>query len=562
MFAAFTLMLVSWVNQAELSAQDPGSIEAFLRAGEFAPALRAAEQLPQAHARDQWLGKIARQQARFGARRASLATASNMLSDVERTQALDEIGAQPVGGRGGAALADFDTLIELITSTIAPDSWDEVGGAGAIEPFPTGVFVDPSGVARRMSTDGEAHELESLRREARKFSENTQARKSSSLRKVSLTRLEKQVQLLRALGRDPQEEMQLLAGMYQVKYVLVYPDSNEVVIAGPAGDWIRNGRGQIVNTETGIPVLQLDDLVVLLRNAFSQHTPFGCAITPTQENLAKAQSFLARSAESPVRPGRREQWVEQLRDTVGLQEVTVFGIDPTTRVARVLVEADYHMKLIGMGLEEGTLGVKSYLQAVKDSGRIPTEMSVLRWWFAVNYDAISTTAKRDAYEIKGQGVQVLSENELLADQGQRIHTGKSDELNRTFTDSFTSQFPVLAQKYPIYAELKNIFDLAVVAAILKEERLPDQVDWHLTHFGSQGSYQVRQGQAPAKIRSVVNHINVTDKQFLAGVSGGVRCDTRSLATEAQIETDEYGLLTAERSQARPQTLPRNAWWWD
>ncbi len=41
------------------------------------------------------------------------------------------------GGMGGAAYADFDTLIELITSTIAPDTWDEVGGAGAIEPFPT-----------------------------------------------------------------------------------------------------------------------------------------------------------------------------------------------------------------------------------------------------------------------------------------------------------------------------------------------------------------------------------------------------------------------------------------
>ncbi len=40
------------------------------------------------------------------------------------------------GGMGGAAMADFDTLIELITSTIAPDTWDEVGGAGAIEPYP------------------------------------------------------------------------------------------------------------------------------------------------------------------------------------------------------------------------------------------------------------------------------------------------------------------------------------------------------------------------------------------------------------------------------------------
>ena len=42
---------------------------------------------------------------------------------------------------GGAAMADFDTLIELITSTIAPDSWDEVGGAGAIEPFPVNLSL-------------------------------------------------------------------------------------------------------------------------------------------------------------------------------------------------------------------------------------------------------------------------------------------------------------------------------------------------------------------------------------------------------------------------------------
>ncbi|MDA1051586.1 MAG: general secretion pathway protein GspD [Planctomycetota bacterium] len=45
------------------------------------------------------------------------------------------------GGMGGAALADFDTLIELITSTIKPDTWDEVGGPGAIEPFPTNLSL-------------------------------------------------------------------------------------------------------------------------------------------------------------------------------------------------------------------------------------------------------------------------------------------------------------------------------------------------------------------------------------------------------------------------------------
>lgn len=39
------------------------------------------------------------------------------------------------GGMGGGVAADFDALIELITNTIAVESWDEVGGAGHIEEF-------------------------------------------------------------------------------------------------------------------------------------------------------------------------------------------------------------------------------------------------------------------------------------------------------------------------------------------------------------------------------------------------------------------------------------------
>ncbi|MEE2685352.1 MAG: hypothetical protein VYB09_03490 [Planctomycetota bacterium] len=37
--------------------------------------------------------------------------------------------------RGGAAMADFDSLIELITTTVEPDSWEDVGGAGTIKEF-------------------------------------------------------------------------------------------------------------------------------------------------------------------------------------------------------------------------------------------------------------------------------------------------------------------------------------------------------------------------------------------------------------------------------------------
>ncbi len=45
------------------------------------------------------------------------------------------------GNMGGATMADFDTLIELVTSTIAPTTWDTVGGPGSIEGFPTNLSL-------------------------------------------------------------------------------------------------------------------------------------------------------------------------------------------------------------------------------------------------------------------------------------------------------------------------------------------------------------------------------------------------------------------------------------
>jgi general secretion pathway protein D len=39
------------------------------------------------------------------------------------------------GGMGGGVQPDFDSLIELITTTIAPTTWTEVGGAGAVKQF-------------------------------------------------------------------------------------------------------------------------------------------------------------------------------------------------------------------------------------------------------------------------------------------------------------------------------------------------------------------------------------------------------------------------------------------
>ena len=55
-------------------------------------------------------------------------------------RAMQPLGAGP-GGMGGGVQADFDPLIELITTTIAPQSWDEVGGPGSVQGFDTNLSL-------------------------------------------------------------------------------------------------------------------------------------------------------------------------------------------------------------------------------------------------------------------------------------------------------------------------------------------------------------------------------------------------------------------------------------
>jgi hypothetical protein len=563
-----TLCAVCWLlvlPPRAVPAQEAGpDLDVYLRTGEFGPALQAARAISDVRVRDQSLGRIAVRQAELGARDASLSTLSDIHSDLARRDAIRSLADHPGGAAGGAAMADFDTLVQLITSTIAPDAWDEVGGAGAIEPFPTGVYVDASGIMKRLGPSRDTSLLEAARRSAGTDSGNRSVRHTTELRKVSLVRLEKQLQLGQAFGQKPDEAMRVLAGMYRIKYVFVYPQTGDLVLAGPAGDWRTDTEGRLVNAETGIPVLQLDDLVVVLRNALSQHGQFGCAIKPRQENLAATKDFVDAWRDRSVKPSERDEWLAELRSTLGKQDIEVWGIDPRTRAARVLVEADYRMKLVGIGLEDGTLGVVSYLDAVKREGGEPRSMNVLRWWFTLNYEGIRATSARDAFQIDGPGVKVLSENERLSETGARIHTGAADELTSEFARGFTKHFDTLAAKYPIYAELKNIFDLALVAGLIQSHDLPNQIDWHMTHFAGPDGYQVLLGPLPQEVESVVNSVTVDKSRFFAGVSGGVSVDTGALVRADAVRVDDYGVMEAAHASAAPTraALSSDAWWWD
>lgn len=559
------------------------TVRAHLTAGEFGPAIAAAEQA--GADRDRLLRQVATAQRESGAAAAAAETLGRIRDDRARAGAVADVLAQRIapqnpvlaqfggggggGGGGGAGAADtnsqtadFDPIIELIQKTIEPASWDAEGGPGAIQQFAAGVLVDTSGVMKRIIADETSGKLEAIRQQAATRGANAEVRKASPLRKVSLTRLEKEIQVLRAAGHEPDNAMRMLAGLQRIEYVLAYPETGDVVLAGPAGDWRRAAEGRVVSADNGHPVLQLDDLVVILRHASAaKQARFGCSIDPLPENIARTQEFLTESAKRPLPPGAAavKQYAETIRTKVGLQKIDVFGIDPRTRVGRVLVEADYRMKLVGLGLEAPAGDLQSYFDSL--GGKNPG-LKLVRWWFTLNYDAVQATPDRAAFAIHGQGVQLQSENEVLAAQGRRVDTGGADEMNERFAKSFTKNFPALAAKYPIYAELQNVFDLALAASLISSEKLGDKVHWHMSGLCDDSQYHVALGAAPQTVESVVRHRADGKGSVLVQVSGGVKVDTTQLVSGDKIKTAESGSLSTSRDRSRPAKAEAAGWWWD
>lgn len=475
-------------------------------------------------------------------------------------------GSTPAG-RGGGAAADFDTLIDLIQSTVAADTWLDNGtGEGMIQPFGlNGVYVDAAGSLQTIETlraDVAGARAAGTRPEASRSPETTQLpaeadpRRPSRLRMISLPQLEQTIVASREQGGPLDESVLTLAGLQRVAYVLVYPETGDLVLAGPAGDWQADQQGRLISLATGQPIVRLDDLLTLWRRQEKyQSRPFGCSINPRQAALADTQQFLSATGERQLEPGERGGWLAALRNTLGHQDVEYFNIDRDTRVAGVLLAADYHMKLIGMGLAEGSDGVESYLATVRlDEQGTPPPMAVLRWWFSLPASQVVAADERRAFQLPRRSVQVQSENELLAAQGKRVATGQSEPLNRRFAKSFTAEYETLGKKYPIYAELQRIFELTLALALIEREGLDGMAGWRPTLFLDAEALPLPKAVAVRSVETVVNHRVLRRRHIIAGVSGGVWLDP---GQRVEVSTHQSPV---ERPTRRHRSSGR--WWWD
>lgn len=375
----------------------------------------------------------------------------------------------------------------------------------------------------------------------------------SEMRMISLVRLEQACQEFADEKKHVTPEIQYLAGLQRIDYVFVYPETGDLVIAGPAEGFAPNELGRVVGVSTGRPPVRLDDLIVALRTV-RQTGEIGCSIDPTPAGLRAFNEYIRKNS-TPATTSVIQQRFRQMALALGRQKVSVFGVPGDSHFAQVLVEADYRMKLMAIGLEKPKLkGFLSHLKVIR-----PGQNTYQRWWFTPLYDAFQQSEGGDAFAFAGQRLQLMAEEEHVSAAGIRTSANNSAVTTQKYAQQFTKRFEELSKVVPVFAELQNITDLAVLAALMEKKQLAQKASWEMSLFLDETRTPLVKRNVPKEVQSVYG-TRLAGRLILGIVAGGVELSPRRTVSNLRFETASRE-LTAASTTARPAASLEN-WWWD
>ena len=408
-----------------------------------------------------------------------------------------------------------------------------------------GVSCDARGVVTRATVT----DLEQIRSELRGALAPvaSELAAESERRVVSLRGLEAELSKATAAGKAIPDEVHYLAGLRRVEFVLVDAARHDILLVGPAEGWKVDGKGNIVGLKSELPVMQLDDLLTALRSADVQEV-ISCSIDPTPEGITRL-----RELNSQLGPGNAPQAnAEAMSAALGEQTVTVTGVPAESHFARVLVAADFRMKSISLAFEPSPVrSLPSFLSMMNRSHTAAAP----RFWLEPTYAEVVRNESGSAWRLAGSSVKAMSETEYVSETGQRQATGRTDAASQRWTERMTKSYPELAKREPVFAEVQNCMDFAVVAALLRQAELTRLAGYDFpVLFGKNGNVQTAECVAPQRIPSGSNFVRQGNGTLY--VSGGVALNPYSLLAQAKTDTAVETTL-----DLAVMSTPTH-WWWE
>lgn len=375
----------------------------------------------------------------------------------------------------------------------------------------------------------------------------------ANLRKISLRGLAEVLAGMNDQAALP-DEVRFLAGLQRIEYIMVYPQLNDIVLVGFGEGWKIDDRGNMVGVTTGRPVMQLDDLLVALRTAKQAgREAITCSIDPTPEGLARLQRMsgdITQFTPDPKLAGSR------IKEALGPQKISFNVVPPTSRFAHVMLAADYRMKRIGMAFDAAPVrGLPSYLNMIKGTAARASHNMLPRWWLTTNYQPLLTDNEGLAWQLRGPGVKAMSEDDFLGANGQVQHTGKASPAAQKWADLMTKKYDELSLREPVFGELRNCMDLAVIAALIFKENLAAKASLDLAPFLDADAYPTEAFNVPKQVETQVSYVKGSNVVLLSA-SGGVELNTWGVAAQSE-KTDELEPVRSQVAEGRSKS-----WWWN
>ncbi len=376
---------------------------------------------------------------------------------------------------------------------------------------------------------------------------------STAMRMISLRGLEDAINETHRSGQPLPAEVQYMAGLQRVEFVVLSPKTNDIILAGPAEGWKVNADGSVVGASTNRPVIHLEDFLVAMRSvdAANQGSGISVSIDPTDHGVQRLTQFFNELAQRREFDPSLQDDVEQV---MGDQQISLTGVPQNSRFAHVLVAADYKMKRIAMGLEKSPIkALPSFLElAVK--ARAKAVRTSPRFWMECNYQPLAKSDDGNVWQLRGQGVKTLCEETVVSRDGtQKI---KPNRIASKWADSMTSHFDDLAAADATFGELRNVMDLSVIAALMKQQQMTQAVSLEIpailgiTEVATTPAWTV-----PKKVPTQCSFVRLA-KSWLVTASGGVTVDSWSVAENFEVD--------ASVTEVAQVAVQRNAdrWWWN
>jgi hypothetical protein len=411
-----------------------------------------------------------------------------------------------------------------------------------------GISVDGEGVVREAQVASQNQLREALERELKKATGDM--KNPVAFRWISLKNLHAAIVDSRANNhKEIPDEIRYLAGLTRIQFVVAMPEEGDILLGGPAEGWRIDRKANVVGITSGRPILQLDDLLVALRSAHRARTEgISCSIDPTPEGL---QQFA--KVNKAIGGQFSRDAVQALQEAMGHYTISLQGVPGDSHFARTLVAADVHMKRLAMKIDPSPIPqLPSYLDLVKNSTNISSSP---RWWLACNYDAVLKSEDGLTWQLQGQGVKCLTEDDIANADGTVTRTGKSSPKAQEWANLMTKHFDALSLKNTAFADLRNVMDMCVIAAIIEKEGLADKVGLSIPMITSPDSELKTQIWAvPTKTAAQCTALQSAGRIVLT-TSGGVQVDSWQVA--ANVETSPK---MAEIREKAGEYQPKS-WWW-